>query len=110
MIPAANETPVDLAAVQRDDALLDTLGGGAVGRSEEDAELARVLDAWRRDVDAVKVGELVDIDTALVVIGATSRPRRPRWERAVELWDELVGYASRRAPSYRVAQDPRRKG
>lgn len=56
---ASNETPVDLAAVQADDALLDMLGGTEVARGDADAELARVLVAWRRDVDAEPVPELV---------------------------------------------------
>lgn len=53
------ESPVDLAAVQADDALLDMLGGNAMGRSEADAELARVLVAWRRDVDTEPIRLLI---------------------------------------------------
>lgn len=49
---ARDETPVDLVAAQADDALLDVLGGTAATRSEVDADLARVLVAWRRGVDA----------------------------------------------------------
>lgn len=72
------EGPVDLAAVQADDALLDMLGG--VERDLTDAALARVLVAWRRDVDAEPIGELVDTDTAVAAISATRTPpaaRRP---------------------------------
>ena len=75
---AGNETPVDLAAVQADDALLDMLGGSAPDRSEADAELARVLVAWRRDVDAEPIGELVDTDTALAAIRAARKPASRR--------------------------------
>lgn len=71
---AGNETPVDLAAVQADDALLDMLGGNEAGRSTADAELARVLVAWRRDVDAESIGELVDTDTAAAAISAARKP------------------------------------
>ncbi|MGH4015709.1 MAG: anti-sigma-D factor RsdA [Pseudonocardiaceae bacterium] len=71
---ASNETPVDLAAVQADDALLDTLGSAGVGRGDADAELARVLMAWRRDVDTEAIGELVDTDTAVAVIRSARKP------------------------------------
>lgn len=71
---AGNETPVDLAAVQADDALLNMLTGGETGRGAADAELARVLVAWRRDVDAEPVGELVDTDNALAAISAARKP------------------------------------
>lgn len=47
--------PVDLAAVQVDDALLDLLGSGARLISGDD-ELARVLIAWRREVLDEPVG------------------------------------------------------
>lgn len=66
---ATDETPVDLAAVQADDALLDMLGAGQPG-DEVDRELARVLVVWRRDVDAEPVGEMVDTGTALAVISS----------------------------------------
>jgi hypothetical protein len=68
------DTPVDLAAVQADDALLDMLGGAGPGLGGADAELAQVLVAWRRDVETEPVGELVDTDTATAVIGAARRP------------------------------------
>lgn len=74
----ANEIPVDLAAVQADDALLDMLGGNAVGRSAGDADLAQVLVAWRRDIDTESIGELVDTDTALAAISAGRRPAHRR--------------------------------
>lgn len=75
---AANETPVDLAAVQADDALLDMLGGSSAGRSEADAELARVLVAWRRDVDTEPICDLVDTETALAAISAARKPASRR--------------------------------
>lgn len=73
-VASMNETPVDLAAVQADDALLDMLGGNEAGRSTADAELPRVLVAWRRDVDAESIGELVDTDTAAAAISAARKP------------------------------------
>lgn len=71
---SALETPVDLAAVQADDALLDMLGGAGSMPGGSDADLSRVLVAWRREVDAEPVGELVDTDTAMAVISAARRP------------------------------------
>ena len=72
-----DKTPVDLAAVQADDALLDLLGDVAAC-DVSDAELARVLVAWRREVDLEPIGELLDTDTALAAIAAARRPRRRR--------------------------------
>lgn len=73
-----NDAPVDLAAVQADDALLDMLGAGSVADTDTDADLARVLVAWRRDVDTEAIGELVDTDTAVAVIGAARKPASRR--------------------------------
>ncbi|HEU0089043.1 MAG TPA: anti-sigma-D factor RsdA, partial [Pseudonocardiaceae bacterium] len=69
-----NEVPVDLAAVQADDALLDMLGSGAGALADADAELTRVLVAWRRDVDTEPIPELVDPVLAGEVISAARRP------------------------------------
>lgn len=94
------ETPLDLAEVQADDALLDQLSRiENFGAWEEEADAALItslaqgwgeeaaLDrlrkivslwpvvAWLRDVDSEPVGELVDTDTALTVIHAARRPR-----------------------------------
>lgn len=80
---SGSETPVNLAEVQADDALLDMLGGGAAGRSDADAELARVLVAWRRDVDTEPIGELVDTDTALLALSLTAPPPQPAWHVAL---------------------------
>jgi anti-sigma-D factor RsdA-like protein len=66
------EMPADLAAVQADDALLDFLGSGGTPSGASD-ELTRVLAAWRHEVHAEPVGELVDTNTALAVICAAAR-------------------------------------
>lgn len=71
------EAPADLAAVQADDALLDMLGRGDTPTDSSD-ELTRVLAAWRREVRAEPVDELVDTDTAVAVIRAARRPVRRR--------------------------------
>lgn len=70
--------PVDLAAVQADDALLDLIGQADDPPSDADDELTRVLAAWRREVRAVPFGELVDTNTAVAVIRAAGRPARRR--------------------------------
>jgi hypothetical protein len=67
-----HEMPADLAAVQADDALLDFLGSGGTPSGASD-ELTRVLAAWRCEVHAEPVGELVDTSTALAVIHAAAR-------------------------------------
>jgi Anti-sigma-D factor RsdA to sigma factor binding region len=73
----SQEMPVDLAAMQADDTLLDILGsGGAPGDASD--ELTRVLAGWRREVDAEPVGELVDTNTALAVIRAARQPAARR--------------------------------
>jgi Anti-sigma-D factor RsdA to sigma factor binding region len=71
-----HETPVDLAAVQADDALLDLIGRAGHTPGDADDELTRVLAAWRREVHAEPFGELVDTNTALAVILAARRPAR----------------------------------
>ncbi|MBV8996394.1 MAG: hypothetical protein JO287_22425 [Pseudonocardiales bacterium] len=67
------EMPADLAALQADDALLDLIGSGGHIPNDSDDELTRVLSAWRREVHAEPVKELVDTSTALAVIRAAAR-------------------------------------
>lgn len=71
--------PPDLAALQADDALLDLIGSGGHTPSDSDDELTRVLAAWRREVHAEPVKELVDTSTAMSVIRAAAR--RPAHRR-----------------------------
>lgn len=49
-----NGTPVDMAAVAADDAMLDMLGRGRIVVTND--WLSRILYAWRRDVDAEPIG------------------------------------------------------
>ncbi|MBE9375060.1 hypothetical protein IQ251_11470 [Saccharopolyspora sp. HNM0983] len=78
------EDPVDLAALQADDELLDALGGPnpvlpeAPGTGPSVDEL---LVAWRQDVDAAPIEDLVDIDTAAATIAQARRPRRKHLKR-----------------------------
>ena len=66
--------PVDLAAMQADDALLDLIGRAGHTPSDADDELTRVLAAWRREVHTEPFAELVDTNTALEMIRAARQP------------------------------------
>lgn len=79
---SAENRPADLAAVHADDALLDLLGDPR--RTPSDSEVARALAAWRREIHAEPVAELVDTDTALAAICA-SRPRARRRRSALDV-------------------------
>ncbi|MFC5065355.1 anti-sigma-D factor RsdA [Actinomycetospora atypica] len=84
--------PVDLAAVRADDALLDAIAGGALsggadafsggdvfGRpGQDDDHLAAILAAWKADIEAEPMPELVDLDEAAdaVEAGHAARDRR----------------------------------
>lgn len=75
--------PADLEQLRADDAFLDALGrsrrtlpGGY--SSDADVELARLLTAWKDEVDADPVPELVSTDEALAAVGRARRPRRRR--------------------------------
>jgi hypothetical protein len=70
--------PVDLAAVQADDALLDMIGGAGYSPGDDHDELTHLLAGWRQEMDAEPCSELVDIDTALAAIRAGRRPVRRR--------------------------------
>lgn len=76
----AGEETIDLAALQADDALLDALGGTNPEVPARDdhrvPDLETLLVAWRRDVDAAPIGELLDVDTAVAAIAEGSRPSR----------------------------------
>jgi Anti-sigma-D factor RsdA to sigma factor binding region len=70
--------PADLAAVQADDALLDMIADG-YSAGDADDELTRLLSAWRHEVHAEPLKELVDTSTALALIRAAARrPARRR--------------------------------
>ena len=88
-IPETPEKPAltdDFAAVQADDALLDELG---IDPTSSDADVARVLLAWRRDVDAESIPTLVDVDTALALVRA--RSRRSLARRIADAVRRLIG-------------------
>jgi len=75
--------PVDLAAVRADDALIDALAGGAgggadgygFGGSDDDDRLAAILAAWRADIEADPMPELVSLDEAAEAVAAGHESR-----------------------------------
>jgi hypothetical protein len=75
--------PVDLVAVQADDELINALAAGmsvsapGVGGYDADDRVAAILAAWKADVDATPIPELVDLDTAVSTVVA-ARPRSGR--------------------------------
>ena len=74
------EQPVDLVAVQADDELINALAAGmsvsSPGLSGYDADdhVAAVLAAWKAEVEAEDIPELVDVETAVATIEAARRP------------------------------------
>lgn len=72
--------PVDLMALQADDELIDALAAGmrvsAPGRHGYDADdrVVAMLAAWKAEVDAEPIPELVDLDTAMAAVAAGGRP------------------------------------
>jgi hypothetical protein len=83
------EGSVDLLAVQADDELIDTVGARPA-TSFPDDRLVALLAAWRAEVDATPIPELVDLDTAVAAVLAGVRAdaaaaRRRRATRARHL-------------------------
>jgi Anti-sigma-D factor RsdA to sigma factor binding region len=75
--------PIDLVAVQTDDELISALSGGfqmsghGYGGFGADDRVAAVLAAWKAEVDAEPVPELIDLDAAVAAVRA-GRPRSSR--------------------------------
>lgn len=65
--------PVDLAAVRSDDALIDAVHGRHADALGAEDDLAEVLSAWRAEVDAVPMPELVTLDEAVAAVEAGAR-------------------------------------
>lgn len=73
-----SDEPIDLAALQEDDVLLDALGGtnpDVPATADGGPSLEQLLVAWRQDVDSAPIGDLVDTDTAVAAIAEAGRPR-----------------------------------
>lgn len=75
-----DDEPIDLAALQDDDELLDALGGANPDVSalagDSGPSVEELLVAWRQEVDAAPIGDLVNVDTAATAIAEGERPRR----------------------------------
>jgi hypothetical protein len=74
--------PVDLVAVQADDELINALAAGvsvSSSRAGHDIEdhVTSILAAWKAEVDAEPVPELVDVDSAVAAI-MSGRPKAHR--------------------------------
>ena len=75
------EEPLDLVAVQADDELISALAAGmtvsapGIGGYDADDKVAAMLAAWKAEVDAEPIPELVDIDAAVAAVESGS-PRR----------------------------------
>lgn len=85
--------PVDIAAVRADDALLDAIAGGAPSAARpgahgagygfadgldaaDDDRIAAILTAWRADIEADPMPELVTLDEAVEAITAGQEAQR----------------------------------
>jgi Anti-sigma-D factor RsdA to sigma factor binding region len=79
--PGEDNDPVDIVAVQADDELINALAFGmsvtSSGGSDlenPDDHISAVLAAWRAEVDADPIPELIDVDTAVAAVMAARRP------------------------------------
>ena len=72
------DEPVDLVALQADDELINALASGlsvsAGGGPDSDDKVSAILAAWKAEVDAEPIPELVDLDTAVGTVQAARRP------------------------------------
>lgn len=91
------EEPIDLVAVQADDELISALAAGVpvsppgVGGYDVDDRVVAILAAWKAEVDAEPIPELVDVDTAVrAVVAARPRSRRARYLAPVAAAAALV--------------------
>jgi hypothetical protein len=76
--------PVDLVSVQADDALINALaaglsvstgnGHGGADAADADDEVAAILAAWKADVDATPIPDLIDVDEGVAAVRAATRP------------------------------------
>src|SRR3954447_14874370 len=84
--------PLDLVAVQSDDELINALSAGfqvsgsgaGHGGFGSDDRVAAVLAAWKAEVDAEPVPELVDLDAAVAAV-RSGRPRSARFRHLAPL-------------------------
>ncbi len=76
--------PIDLVAVQADDELINALAGGMTVSAPglegygHDDRVAALLSAWKADVDAEPIPDLVDVETAVTAVKQGRSGRRAR--------------------------------
>jgi hypothetical protein len=76
------DEPVDLAAVQADDELINALGAGfgvpSSGRAfHADDQVVALLSSWRANVVAEPIPELIDLETAVAAVRAGMPGAKP---------------------------------
>ena len=76
------DEPIDLAAVQADDELINALGAGfgvpSGGRSfHADDQVVALLSKWRADVVEEPIPELIDLETAVAAVRAGMPAAKP---------------------------------
>jgi len=77
------DEPIDLVAVQADDELINALAAGmavssvGAGGYHADDQVVALLSAWREDVTAEPIPELIDLETAVAAVKSGSRAARP---------------------------------
>ncbi|MBC2640678.1 MULTISPECIES: anti-sigma-D factor RsdA [unclassified Rhodococcus (in: high G+C Gram-positive bacteria)] len=92
-----DDAPVDVAAVRRDDALIDAIAGGgpvAPGSSEQD-QLALLLTSWRADIVATPMptGPLLD-DVIAAIDASDARSARSAARGKLRLLRPIAGAAA----------------
>ncbi|MHA6792780.1 anti-sigma-D factor RsdA [Pseudonocardia bannensis] len=89
--PAPVDEPIDLVAVQADDELINALSAGMAVSApgldgyDDDDRVAAMLAAWKAEVDAEPIPDLVDTDTAVAAITSTRRAPGRRARHLVPL-------------------------
>ncbi|WP_214367206.1 anti-sigma-D factor RsdA [Pseudonocardia sp. H11422] len=89
--PVPIDEPVDLVAVQADDELINALAAGMAVSApgldgyDDDDRVAAMLAAWKAEVDAEPIPDLIDTDTAVAAIASTGRTRGRRARHLIPL-------------------------
>lgn len=86
-----SDEPIDLVAVQADDELINALASGMSvstpghGGYDADDQVTALLAAWKAEVDAEPVPQLVDLDVAVSRVRAAGRPQSRRLRLVVPI-------------------------
>ncbi|HVL84675.1 MAG TPA: anti-sigma-D factor RsdA [Pseudonocardia sp.] len=80
-LPDRLDEPVDIAAVQADDELINAIASGmpvsapGLGGYDVDDHVVAMLAAWRAEVDEEPIPDLVDLDTAMATVRSAQADR-----------------------------------